>query len=132
MVTRAAGAHRGRLVRLVTVHRLKVSDPYLQRIRLYEKTCEVRLDDRDYQAGDTIQFLNVDGKYAWLDRTISHVLRGGQYGIEAGYVVLSLVDDRVELLRDALAGVRAENDTLTRSNRALRARARKLTEENKR
>lgn len=73
-------------------------------VRRGVKTFEVRKDDRAFQTGDTITLVyhdpygipglipsvkDIDDR-APIDARITFVLRGGQYGIEPGYVVLSL------------------------------------------
>lgn len=88
-----------------TVHVLKCWAPYFDAIASGEKTFEVRRDDRGFQRGDTIVLqrcvkgllhsweVETDawGKRTELQFTIGWILTGGQFGIEPGYVVLSLV-----------------------------------------
>lgn len=105
----------------MTTHQLKIEQRWANRIQANEKHAEVRFDDRDYQAGDKIQFTYESGAWRYIERTITHVLRGVP-GISDGYVVLSLQDSRVHQLQDA----EREVERLTRSNRSLRARARML------
>lgn len=74
-------------------HTLKIEERFARRIHQGEKTCEVRKDDRDFQKGDIIFFqINLfhDGEWEMKQYEITHVLRGGAYGIEQGYVVLSI------------------------------------------
>lgn len=92
----------------MTVHHVKVQPRWFDRIRLNEKTSEVRwAGDRDYQAGDEIRFARTDdelGKaHGFQTRVITHVL-SAQFvdGLADGWVVLSLRDPRVELLQDRL------------------------------
>lgn len=76
-----------------TYHTLKIDECFARRIHQGEKTCEVRKDDRDFQKGDGIFFrINSfqDREWEMQAYQITHVLRGGQYGIEQGYVVLSI------------------------------------------
>ncbi|MEV5360604.1 DUF3850 domain-containing protein [Micrococcus luteus] len=105
----------------MTVHYLKIEPRWLSRIRANQKHAEVRLDDRDYQAGDVIMFTYDNGQWSYVERRISHVLREAP-GLSHGYVVLSLDDPRVVDLED----VKRERDRLVRSNRSLRAQNRKL------
>ncbi|MGC5027416.1 DUF3850 domain-containing protein [Tsukamurella sp. DT100] len=105
-------------------HLLKVEDRWLQRVRAHEKTAEVRYDDRDFQAGDTIEFLTADnGFYTGVERRITHVLRGVE-GLDDGYVMLSLEDDRaVDALKRAEKAERANaplRGTITRLTRELK------------
>ena len=108
----------------MTTHYLKVDERWLRRLRANQKHAEVRIDDRDFQTGDVIEFSHQNGSWTGVSRTISHVLRGAD-GIANGYVVLSLDDPRVA----ALAELRKHNETLVRSNRSLRARAKRLAQQ---
>lgn len=83
----------------MTTHTLKCEDGFWNQVRLGFKNFEVRKDDRHYQKGDTLILLPWDaeaGIYntpgAVIKGTVSFVLRGGQFGIESGYVVLALID----------------------------------------
>lgn len=105
----------------MTTHYLKIEPRWLDRVRNHEKTAEVRLDDRDYQTGDRVVLINTESAWDRLGRTITHVLREAP-GLSPGYVVLSMKDARVADLTE----VRARNETLVRSNRSLRARAKSL------
>ena len=79
------------------LHILKLEECFWQAILQGKKKSEVRKDDQDFQTGDTIVFainspLNNAGPEPIMEYQfkITHVLRGGQYGIESGYVVLSI------------------------------------------
>lgn len=70
------------------------------------KTVEIRRADRDFQVGDTLHLNEFDpdevtivagqvelpGRYTGRRcvRIITHVLPGGQFGLEPGYVALSI------------------------------------------
>jgi hypothetical protein len=76
-------------------HVLKTWPQYFSRILSHEKTFEVRQNDRDFQAGDFLDLREwcpetkeFTGHTALV--TVSYVLHGGQFGIEAGYCVLGL------------------------------------------
>lgn len=57
------------------IHRLKIKDIWYHRVFSGDKTAEVRFNDRDYQRGDTIIFLDEKGEYERMGVwTISHVL----------------------------------------------------------
>jgi hypothetical protein len=105
----------------VTTHYLKIERRWYDRVWSDQKHAEVRIDDRDYQAGDRIVFTVPDQTWSRAERTITHVLRTAP-GLADGYVVLSMQDSRL----DRLARVERDNERLERSNRALRARARRL------
>ena len=90
-------------------HQLKIDEKWLDRIRPGEKTCELRIKDRDYQTGDEILFMRLLPKDEILssdeyyvregDKTyllykdepykITHVLAGVE-GLEKDYCILSL------------------------------------------
>jgi hypothetical protein len=77
------------------VHDLKVHPLYYQRIMSNEKNFEVRKADRDFQVGDILNLREwcpqkQDYTGMFLPRRITYILRGGQFGIEEGYCVLSL------------------------------------------
>jgi len=81
-------------------HELKTLPNYWDAVARGEKTFEVRRDDRGFQKGDVVTLVKYDpdkgyckdkhGKSMEISRTITYVLTGGQFGIEAGYVVLGL------------------------------------------
>jgi len=92
-------------------HVLKTHPAMFRAVRDGVKNFEVRKDDRAFQAGDTVEltyhdperegpgafmmppmpFVEGDSKTS-LFATITFVLRGGQYGIETGFVALALKD----------------------------------------
>jgi len=88
-------------------HELKVWPSYFFSLASGRKAFEVRRDDRGFQKGDVLWLREFDPKkfskgeysgnatYARID----YILTGGQFGIEAGYVVMALtfiVDDEQE------------------------------------
>ncbi|KXP00866.1 DUF3850 domain-containing protein [Tsukamurella pseudospumae] len=103
------------------IHNLKIERRWLDRIVAHEKTAEVRINDRDFQAGDTIQFHREDVGYTGVVRRITHVLSDVP-GLGAEYVVLSLADGRVD---DAERRARKEE----RANAPLRGTITRLTRE---
>lgn len=76
-------------------HDLKIDYEYWRAVYNEYKKAEVRKDDRDFQVGDLISFkvysdgrlLNDGDNFCFI---ITHILRGGQYGIKDGYVMLSI------------------------------------------
>lgn len=91
-------------------HELKTWQPYFQEVLEGRKTFEVRRADRPFAVGDMLwlrEFMPVlQGKSSTphksfghptgqftgrtLEREITYILTGGQFGIEPGYVVLGL------------------------------------------
>jgi hypothetical protein len=109
----------------MTVHYLKIDQRWFDRIVNNEKTAEVRLDDRDFQTGDRINFRVEPETYQREVRTITHVLREVP-GLASGYVILSLGDPRVDDLRKARDRAIEANVKLGRSNRGLRGHIARL------
>lgn len=79
-------------------HFVKCDKEVFEATRQGLKPYEIRLNDRDYQIGDKLmlqEWDNVTGKYTGVNHetgTITSILKGGQYGIAEGYVVLSWVN----------------------------------------
>ena len=74
-------------------HQIKCWPEYFKAIVDGTKNFEVRNNDRDYQVGDRLYLAEwEDDKYTGMvvTKPITYVLEGGQFGIEAGYVVLGL------------------------------------------
>lgn len=86
-------------------HVLKTWPAYFDAVKRGDKPFEVRRDDRGFQKGDILVLrrtredqnfyvdYDFDGRVKHeLRKCITYVLTGGQFGIEAGYVVLGLAD----------------------------------------
>ncbi len=74
-------------------HYLKVGDDYLRNLTLGRKKAEVRLNDRDYQVGDILEFRVFDNdEYLYFSFKITHIHSG--LGLKEGYVVLSLEGEK--------------------------------------
>lgn len=85
------------------IHELKIHPDYFNMIMSGIKNFEVRKDDRHFNVGDELLlkefipkgFFKVpqDEEYYTnriLHRRVDYILRGGQFGIEEGYVVMSI------------------------------------------
>lgn len=70
-------------------HRIKIQDKFLARIQSGEKTFEIRKNDRNYQVGDFIVFLRVDGTNVGLGKYITYIT---DYEQKDNYVVMSIAD----------------------------------------
>ncbi len=70
-------------------HKLKIGENYLENLKDGRKKAEVRLNDRDYQVGDWLEFVDGAGK---AEFRITHIHSG--LGLQDGYVILSI--ERVE------------------------------------
>ena len=80
--------------RLSMCHKLKIAPEHWEKVYWSEKKAEIRLNDRNYQEGDIIQFTDLKGAPLGEDLCwrITHVLSHEDFpeGLQAGYVMLSL------------------------------------------
>lgn len=69
------------------IHKLKIDPCWIPALENDDKTAEIRFHDRDYQAGDTIEF---EGCH--VDFVIMHVIRSIDFpeGLNNGYSILSI------------------------------------------
>lgn len=113
----------------MTQHDVKVSPFEYERLRANEKNAVLLFrGDRDYQAGDSIRFWRNDTDPEWkysTERTIGHVC-GRHDGLDTRYVLLSLDDPRVPLLRERMETAIANAQKLARSKSALQSAIRRL------
>lgn len=77
-------------------HELKTWPEYFEKVWLRNKTFEVRKNDRDYQQFDHLVLAEYDpkeGKYSGrnIRCEILYILEGGNFGIEKGFVVMSIL-----------------------------------------
>lgn len=85
---------------MATTHYLKTWPAYWLAVERGDKPFEVRKNDRCFQSGDTLMLEYFDPErqpheYEGfsrhpLERVVTFVLPGGQFGIETGYVVMGL------------------------------------------
>lgn len=81
---------------MFTTHCIKLKEQYCDPIFSGDKTFEVRINDRDYQKGDHINFMPVDSNgilthnhaVMFEDYVITYVHSG--YGLKEDYVVLGI------------------------------------------
>lgn len=76
-------------------HALKTWPQFFQDVSERGKNFEVRLFDRPFKVGEKLILQEYDpktGQYTGdeIERIITYILEGGQFGIEAGYVVMGL------------------------------------------
>ena len=104
-------------------HRLKTDPAPYDAVRRGDKNFEIRKDDRAFQAGDvvTLEHYIPGNGHAWgarppqmpgqekpdLTFRIGFVLRGGQYGIEPGYVGFSLLPLEKRMTQDEVNALKA-------------------------
>jgi hypothetical protein len=89
--------YRGGVVRVTdfVVHRLKTWPTYFRDVQVGKKCFEVRRADRDFKVGDVLHLEEWDPETQRYTGAVSgvevtYILYGGQFGVEAGYVVLGV------------------------------------------
>ena len=73
------------------IHTLKIENNYLDNLISGKKKSEIRLNDRDYQVGDILEFERSEAVDKWMVYRfeITHIHSG--LGLEFNYVVLSVL-----------------------------------------
>lgn len=76
-------------------HELKTWPEHFEEVNQRRKTFEIRYHDRQFEVGDTLILYEYDNdQKAYTGRstgrTITHILQGGQFGIDDNYVILSI------------------------------------------
>lgn len=79
---------------MATVHELKTVPTYFEEVWSGRKTFEIRLNDRNFQVGDTLvlkEWSTVKEIFTGkaIEAKITHVFLGPAFGLEAGYAILS-------------------------------------------
>lgn len=87
-------------------HNLKVWPEYFKELADGKKTFEIRINDRNFLEGDILILQEFDpetkiysGNY--LEMKIGYIMKGGIFGVKKGYVVMSLIDPRIEHMINA-------------------------------
>ena len=89
----------------MVTHKLKTWPVFYDAVARGEKTFEVRKDDRGFQKGDKLVLIRTreddvsEIEYSYpsckpkytMEFIVGHVLHGGQFGIEPGWCVMSLL-----------------------------------------
>jgi hypothetical protein len=74
-------------------HELKCEQPFFEAIYTGAKNFEARWNDRNYKAGDALLLReHPSTNRPPILKIVSYVLKGGQFGIAPGYVVMALRD----------------------------------------
>jgi hypothetical protein len=90
----------------VKCHELKTWPNFLDAVIAGRKTFEVRKSDRDFQVGDRLHLRGWDPgtqQYNGFEHTlvVTYVMQGGQFGVEAGHVVLGFKPFQFEATRQS-------------------------------
>ena len=83
------------------LHELKIKHEYLVEVARGVKTFELRKNDRDYQVGDLIRFIDIrqsnndNCDYVYIDNNtlyrITYILKDvPQYGLDKDYCILAI------------------------------------------
>ncbi|HEY2763338.1 MAG TPA: ASCH/PUA domain-containing protein [Pseudonocardiaceae bacterium] len=98
-------------------HELKTWPEYFQAIKRGDKTFELRRNDRDFQVGDILRLSEWEpttGTYSGSELLVrvTHLMVGGVFGLEPGFVALSITatSPALELAERGLRQMRAEMD----------------------
>jgi hypothetical protein len=78
------------------VHELKCHSGPFQSVYAGVKSFEIRVNDRDYQVGDSLHLKEYDPKtnsYSgrWVSKRITYMIHGGNYGLPENLVVMAIV-----------------------------------------
>jgi len=78
------------------IHELKIHPEYFEQVIKGKKKFEIRKNDRDYKVYDWLELNEYDPiKQEYTGRNtkmmVTYILHGGQFGIEEGYCVMSIV-----------------------------------------
>lgn len=80
-----------------SIHVLKTWPAYFKDVATGGKTFEVRRDDRDFRVGDTLRLVEWSQQTGHtgraVDRRVTYLLSGGEFGIEDGFCVMGLASD---------------------------------------
>jgi len=72
------------------IHKLKIEDNYLEHLLEGTKKAEIRLNDRDYQTGDVLEFhhhlFGTDWEKVYF--IVTHIHSG--LGLQQNYIVMSV------------------------------------------
>lgn len=85
-------------------HQLKAWPEHWREVATGRQTFEIRKDDRNYQVGDVLVLREYDPaaeQYTGqvCTRYVTHLLHGGQFGLDVDYVCMSLAMPRHRLAR---------------------------------
>lgn len=86
------------------IHRLKTDPLVFDAVKKGEKTFEIRFDDRGFEVGDMLVLRRTEFSAFDMDnynkplrytgecehRTITYILRGPAYGLNVGWVIMSI------------------------------------------
>jgi ParB family chromosome partitioning protein len=81
----------------MATHQLKIREDYARAHLSGVKPWELRKNDRNFKIGDKIDFSAIDDQgfiVMTYSRTITFIFKGGQYGLNENYAILTLTDGK--------------------------------------
>lgn len=77
------------------IHDLKTWPDFFKKVVSGEKPFEIRVNDREYEVGDTLVLREFDPARAIYSGSqvvvlVTYLLVGGQFGIQPGYIVMGI------------------------------------------
>lgn len=86
----------------MTVHYLKIKPEYYKDVECGLKTFELRKNDRNFQVGDILMLIKLDGEGNETDQVcrvkVNYILKDcPQYGLKDGYAILGINADSREM-----------------------------------
>ena len=75
-------------------HHLKILPCYFREVASGNKTFELRKNDRDFKAGDSLILQEYNGQYTGHEITcnVPYVFHGGELGLDKDYCILSIAN----------------------------------------
>ena len=79
------------------VHELKLVQPFFDDVFENRKEFEIRKNDRNFQVGDRLKLVEFPFQEPerFILKDIKYILKGGQFGIEKGYIILGLKEAKI-------------------------------------
>lgn len=77
----------------MNIEELKILPIYFEEVVNGNKTFELRKNDRDYKVGLKLvlrEFENNTFTGRIITKTVTYILKGGQYGLDKDYVILGI------------------------------------------
>ena len=80
---------------MLKTHELKTWPDFFRKVVSGEKPFEIRVNDREYEVGDTVVLREFDPAKATYSGSqvvvlVTYLLIGGQFGIQPGWVIMGI------------------------------------------
>jgi len=81
-------------------HKLKIAPEYFKEVVLCKKTFELRINDRNYQRGDTFDLMEWSGS-KFTNRSVSgeitYIFNDSKFGLREGYCIFSFKVTKINI-----------------------------------